>query len=463
MRGDKFEGIFKANKNVAPIPCRYFHGVMCEVGGIETIMSKYSALSKNELENEIEKLEKRYNGYKEQKLKLDMTRGKPCSQQLDMSTEMLEIPAKELRKAADGTDTFNYGVLDGLPEAKALFAEMLEVDKSEIIIGGNSSLNLMYDAIGRAMSLGILGGTPWSKLDKVRFLCPSPGYDRHFAICELFGIEMVVVDMKQDGPDMDAVERLVSEDDSIKGIWCVPKYSNPDGITYSDQVVDRMAALKPKAKDFRIFWDNAYCVHHLSDKPDSLKNILTACKSAGNENMVYMFSSTSKISFPGAGISMMAASVENLNSIRKSLTIQTIGHDKINQLRHVKYFKNIDGISAHMKKHADILKPKFDLVLEILETELGGKDIASWNKPNGGYFVSLNTLDNSAKEVEKLSLDAGVVLTKAGATYPYGRDPRDRNIRIAPTMPPAEELKKAIEILCISVQLVSAKKMLAGL
>lgn len=423
-------------------------------------MNSYSKLSKNELQNEIEKLEKRYNAFKEQKLKLDMTRGKPCSEQLDMCMEILDIPSRELRKAADGTDTFNYGVLDGLPEAKALFAEMLDVDKSEVIIGGNSSLNLMYDAVARAMSLGILGSTPWSKLDRVKFLCPSPGYDRHFAICELLGIEMITIDMRQDGPDMDTVEKLVSEDDSIKGMWCVPKYSNPDGITYSDRVVDRIAALRPKAKDFRVFWDNAYCVHHLSDKPDELKNILTACKATGNDNMVYVFSSTSKISFPGAGIAAMAASVENLNGIRKSMTIQTIGHDKINQLRHVRYFKNLDGINLHMKKHASILKPKFDIVNEILEKELGGKEIASWNKPNGGYFISLNTLDNCAKEVEKLSLEAGVVLTKAGATYPYGKDPKDRNIRIAPTLPPVEELKKAIEIFCISIRLVSAKKFL---
>ncbi len=423
-------------------------------------MNSYSKLSKNELQNEIEKLEKRYNAFKEQKLKLDMTRGKPCSEQLDMCMEILDIPSRELRKAADGTDTFNYGVLDGLPEAKELFAEMLDVDKSEVIIGGNSSLNLMYDAVARAMSLGILGSTPWSKLDRVKFLCPSPGYDRHFAICELLGIEMITIDMRQDGPDMDTVEKLVSEDDSIKGMWCVPKYSNPDGITYSDRVVDRIAALSPKAKDFRVFWDNAYCVHHLSDKPDELKNILTACKATGNDNMVYVFSSTSKISFPGAGIAAMAASVENLNGIRKSMTIQTIGHDKINQLRHVRYFKNLDGINLHMKKHASILKPKFDIVNEILEKELGGKEIASWNKPNGGYFISLNTLDNCAKEVEKLSLEAGVVLTKAGATYPYGKDPKDRNIRIAPTLPPVEELKKAIEIFCISIRLVSAKKFL---
>lgn len=421
-------------------------------------MINYKSLSKDELNKVIEALETRYNAFKEQNLKLDMTRGKPCSEQLDLSIEMLDIPAKELRKAADGTDCLNYGVLDGLPEAKALFAEMLDVNANEIIIGGNSSLNLMYDTVARAMSLGVLGCTPWSKQDKVKFLCPSPGYDRHFAICELFGIEMIIVDMKQDGPDMDVVEKLVAEDESIKGIWCVPKYSNPDGITYSDEVVDRFAALKPKAQDFRIFWDNAYCVHHLTEKPDQLKNILTACKEAGNENMVYIFSSTSKISFSGAGIAVMASSVENINSIKKSLTIQTIGFDKVNQLRHARYYKNLDGINQHMKKHASILKPKFDIVLEILDEELGGKEIATWNKPNGGYFISLNTLDNCAKEVAKLALEAGVVLTKAGATYPYGKDPKDRNIRIAPTMPPVAELKKAIEILAISVQLVSARK-----
>lgn len=421
-------------------------------------MRSYKDLSKDELKIEIEKLEVRYNAFKEQKLKLDMTRGKPCSEQLDLSMDMLDIPAKDLRKAADGTDVLNYGILDGLPEAKSLFSEMLDVNTSEIIIGGNSSLNLMYDTIARGMSLGVLGSTPWSKQGTIKFLCPSPGYDRHFAICELFGIEMIIIDMKQDGPDMDTVERLVAEDESIKGIWCVPKYSNPDGITYSDEVVDRFAALKPKAKDFRIFWDNAYCVHNLTENPDKLKNIMTACKEAGNENLVYVFASTSKISFSGSGVAVMASSVENINSIKKSLTIQTIGHDKVNQLRHVKYFKNLDGINLHMKKHANILKPKFDIVLEILEEELNGKEIASWNKPNGGYFISLNTLDNCAKEVEKLALEAGVVLTKAGATYPYGKDPRDRNIRIAPTLPPVSELKKAIEIFAISIQLVSAKK-----
>lgn len=423
-------------------------------------MSDFKSLSKEQLNAIIDELQTRYEAFKAQNLKLDMTRGKPCTEQLDLSMDMLDIKSSELKKADDGTDARNYGGLDGLPEAKALFGEMLGVAANEIIIGGNSSLNLMYDAVSRAMLLGIMGSTPWSKLEKVKFLCPSPGYDRHFAICELFGIEMIIVDMKQDGPDMDAVERLVSSDDSIKGIWCVPKYSNPDGITYSDEVVDRFAALKPAAKDFRIFWDNAYCVHDLTDEPDQLKNILAACKAAGNPDMVYMFASTSKISFSGAGVAVMAGSVDNMNYIKKSLTIQTIGHDKVNQLRHVKYFKNMDGIKSHMKKHAEILKPKFDTVLGILERELAGKNIASWNKPNGGYFISLNTMNNCAKEVATMALEAGVVLTKAGATYPYGKDPQDRNIRIAPTLPPIEELKKAIEILAICVQLVSAKKLL---
>lgn len=423
-------------------------------------MKSYMDLSKEELKNEIEILQKRYNEFKAQNLKLDMTRGKPCAEQLDLSMDMLDIPARDLRKTADGTDCFNYGVLDGIPEAKALFAEMLDVSTDEIMVGGNSSLNIMYDTIARAMSLGVLGGTPWSKQERVKFLCPSPGYDRHFAICELFGIEMIIIDMKQDGPDMETVEKLVSEDESIKGIWCVPKYSNPDGITYSDEVVDRFANLKPKAKDFRIFWDNAYCVHHLTDHPDQLKNILKACRDAGNADMVYIFSSTSKISFPGAGVAVMASSSENIKGIKKSLTIQTIGHDKINQLRHAMYFKNLEGINAHMKKHAGILKPKFNIVLEILDEELVGKGIASWNKPNGGYFISLNTLDNCAKEVAKLAGEAGVALTKAGATFPYGKDPRDRNLRIAPTMPPVAELKKAIEVLAICVQLVSARKLL---
>ncbi len=421
-------------------------------------MADYLSMSKEKLNTELSVLQKRYDDFKALNLKLDMSRGKPGPDQLDLAMDML----KSLDyKTADGTDCRNYGGVDGIPEARALFAEMLGVDVKEIIIGGNSSLAMMHDTIAKALLLGVSGSeTPWDKLPKVKFLCPSPGYDRHFAVCELFNIEMIIIDMKKDGPDMDAVEKLVAGDDSIKGIWCVPTYSNPEGITYSDDVVRRFANMKTKAKDFRIFWDNAYAIHHLTEKPDRLLNIMKACKEAGNPDRVFIFSSTSKISFAGAGIAIMAASENNINFIKKQLIIQTIGPDKINQLRHVKYYKNMDGITGHMKKHAAILKPKFDIVLSILEKELEVKKIALWNKPNGGYFISLNVLDGCAKEVVALAGGAGVVLTKAGATFPYGKDPRDRNIRIAPTYPPVEELKKAIELLCICVRIVCIKSIL---
>lgn len=424
---------------------------------------RFSDLSREDLQAKLGELNGRYNEFKNQKLKLDMSRGKPCPQQLDISMEMLDsVSSKDILKASDGTDCRNYGGLDGIPEAKNLFAEMLEVSPEEIIIGGNSSLNMMYDTIARAMQFGVAGGeAPWGKLPKVKFLCPCPGYDRHFAICELMGIEMIIVDMKEDGPDMDTVEKLVAEDEAIKGIWCVPKYSNPDGITYSDEVVDRFAKMETKAKDFRIFWDNAYTVHHLTEKPDELKNILSACKEAGNPDRVFIFSSTSKISFPGAGIAVMASSLNNLSFIRKQLSMQTIGPDKINQLRHVRYYKDMKGIAAHMKKHAQIIGPKFETVLKILEAELEGKGIASWNKPNGGYFISLNTMPGCAKKVVSMAAGAGVTLTNAGATYPYGKDPEDKNIRIAPTFPSMEELAKAIEILSICVQIASIEKTLA--
>jgi len=424
-------------------------------------MVNYAAMNTAELKTLLQELEKRYEGFLAQKLKLDMSRGKPCSEQLNISNAMLDCAGSDEFKASDGTDCRNYGGLDGLPEAKELFAKMLDVATKEIIIGGNSSLNMMYDTVARALIHGVYGSdVPWGRLPKVKFLCPSPGYDRHFGICEHFNIEMIIVDMKEDGPDMDMVEKLVSEDDAIKGIWCVPKYSNPDGITYSDEVVNRFAALKPRARDFRIFWDNAYAIHHLSDKHDHLKNILTACKEAGNPDMVFIFSSTSKITFPGAGVAMMAASENNINFIKNQMQFQTIGPDKLNQLRHVKFLKNMDFIEEHMKKHARILNPKFEAVLSILESELGGKNIAWWNKPNGGYFISLNTLDGCAGAAAAKAGAAGVTLTKAGATFPYGKDPRDRNIRIAPTFPPLEELKKAIEILCICVQIVSIQKIL---
>ncbi|WP_248924439.1 aminotransferase class I/II-fold pyridoxal phosphate-dependent enzyme [Paenibacillus hamazuiensis] len=424
----------------------------------------YNRMDIDELNRQYQALQEKYEGFKSRGMSLDMSRGKPCPEQLELSRGMLDILSSEdSLKAMDGTDCLNYGGIDGIPEAKQLFAQMLEVGASEILVGGNSSLTMMHDALSRAMLHGVYGSaTPWGKLPKVKLLCPSPGYDRHFAICELLGIEMIAVDMLPDGPDMDAVERLVREDDSIKGIWCVPKYSNPEGITYSDETVDRLAGMKTKASDFRIMWDDAYTVHHLTTKPDRLKNILEACKKAGNPDRAFIFASTSKITFPSAGVAVLASSEANLNFIRKQLSVQTIGPDKINQLRHVRFLQNMDVLQAHMEKHAAIIKPKFDIVLNKLESELGGKNIASWIKPNGGYFLSLNTLDGCAKEVVRLAAEAGVTLTKAGATYPYGSDPRDRNIRIAPTFPSAEELETAIDVLCVCVQLASIKKVLAS-
>ena len=361
----------------------------------------------------------------------------------------------------DGVDCRNYGVLDGITEAKQLLADMMEVPKDNIVIFGNSSLNIMYDTIARAMTHGVLRSTPWAKLDKVKFLCPVPGYDRHFAITEHFGIEMINVPMTATGPDMDMVEKLVAEDEAIKGIWCVPKYSNPQGITYSDETVHRFATLKPAAKDFRIFWDNAYGIHHLyEDKQDYLTEILMECKKAGNPDMVYKFSSTSKISFPGSGIAAIAASDANLKEIREMMKVQTIGHDKLNQLRHVRYFKDIHGMVEHMKKHADIMRPKFDAVLETLDRELGGLEIGSWIAPRGGYFISFDAMEGCAKAIVAKAKEAGLVMTGAGATFPYGKDPKDSNIRIAPSYPTPEELKTAAEIFVLSVKLVSIEKLL---
>ncbi|HOV68820.1 MAG TPA: aminotransferase class I/II-fold pyridoxal phosphate-dependent enzyme [Clostridia bacterium] len=423
-----------------------------------------SALGKNELKQMLSELITRYEGLKSQNLNLDMSRGRPCTEQLNLSDPMMENLFRDYGfKSESGTDCRNYGLIDGIPEAKRLFAELLGVSENEIILGGNSSLNMMYDAIARAMSFGVYGSRePWGR-KPIKFLCPSPGYDRHFAITELFGIEMITVKMNPDGPDMDTVERLSAEDESIKGIWCVPKYSNPDGITYSDTVVRRFAAMKTKAPDFRIFWDNAYVVHHLTDEPDELLNIMDECKKAGNPDRVFIFSSTSKITYPGAGIAMLAASQNNIQLIKKQLSIQTIGPDKINQLRHTLFLKSVQGIKEHMKKHAAILKPKFDTVLGILESELGGKGIAEWNSPKGGYFISLNTLPGCATAAVKMAKEAGVVITPAGATYPYGHDPEDRNIRLAPTLPPIDELKKAMELFTVCVQIVSIKKLLGEL
>lgn len=425
-------------------------------------MSDFTMLNPDALNERMISLNEKYESFKSQKLKLDMTRGRPCKEQLALSMDMLAFPGpSDDCKTADGIDARNYGLVDGIPEAKELFSKMLDVSPKEIIIGGNSSLSMMYDALARAMLFGVPGSAePWGKLPKVKFLCPSPGYDRHFAITELFGFEMITINMKKDGPDMDSVEKLVAEDASIKGIWCTPIYSNPEGITYSDGVVERMASMKTAAPDFRIFWDEAYIVHHLTDKKDKLKNIMESCKSAGNPDRVYIFASTSKITFPGAGIAVMAASENNAARIRKQLGIKTIGPDKLNQLRHVRFLKDLNGIEAQMKKHAAILKPKFDMVLDLLENELGDKNIASWNKPNGGYFISMNTLPGCAAAVVKMAADAGVAITPAGATYPYGKDPQDVNIRIAPTLPPVSELKTAMELFCTCVQIVSINKLL---
>ena len=406
------------------------------------------------------KLQVEYNEFKEKGLKLDMSRGKPSSAQLDLSMEMFDcLTSKDLLKADDGTDCRNYGVLDGIPEAKKLFSHMIGVETNEIIIGGNSSLTMMYDAIAKALIFGVLGSEkPWGKYEEIKFLCPVPGYDRHFAICESFGIKMINIPLLNGGPDMDMVEKLVAIDETIKGIWCVPMYSNPDGVTYSDETVKRFANLLPKAKDFRIFWDNAYCVHHLTDKPDKLLNILEECKKEGNPDMVYIFGSTAKVTFAGAGVSMMGASKANIDFIKKQLAMQTIGSDKINQLRHVKYFGDFEGLKSQMEKHKAIIAPKFETVLKMLEEEIAPLGIAQWHKPNGGYFVSFNTMDGCAKRVVELCKEAGVVLTPAGATFPYGKDPHDKNIRIAPTFPPVSELETAMELFCLCVKLASVEK-----
>ncbi len=423
---------------------------------------KLTEMSKEQLSAFKAECEKEYEAYKAKGMKLDMSRGKPGADQLDIAMPMFDVFTNSASMIADdGTDCRNYGMLTGIPDAKKLFGELLGVGTDEIIIGGNSSLSLMYDTVARAVTHGVYGSEkPWGKCEKVKFLCPAPGYDRHFAICETFGIEMITVPMKNDGPDMDMVEKLVAEDEAIKGIWCVPLYSNPDGIVYSDETVRRFANLSPKAKDFRIFWDNAYCVHYLKDAPDRILNILDECKKTGKEDMVFIFASTSKISFPGAGVAVMAGSVNNMKQVADLMGIQCISYDKINQLRHVKYFKDMDGIMAHMAKHKAILAPKFNMVLDMLDKEIGELGILEWNKPNGGYFVSVNTLDGCAKRTVQLCKEAGVVLTGAGATFPYGKDPADKNIRIAPTYPPVSELEQAMNIFCISLKLASVEKLL---
>lgn len=425
-------------------------------------MKKYTEMSETELKEQLAVLTKEYEAAKAKGLKLDMSRGKPSPAQLDVSNEMLDIVNSGTGCVSDsGTDCRNYGIMEGIPEARQLMGEFLRVPKENVFVCGNASLNIMYDCVSSAMLFGIMGSTPWCHLDKVKFLCPVPGYDRHFKITELMGIEMINIPMTENGPDMDMVEKLVSSDSSIKGIWCVPKYSNPQGIVYSDETVKRFAALKPAAKDFRIYWDNAYALHYIYDENIEIPEILSECAKAGNPDLVYEFCSTSKISFAGGGISALASSEANLKWISKRMNVETISYDKINQLRHARYFKNGDGLRAHMRKHAEFLRPKFDVVLETLDRELTGLGAGSWMKPMGGYFISFDAVPGCAKAIVNKCKEAGVVLTGAGATYPYGKDPDDSNIRIAPSYPTLEELKQAAELFTLCAKLATVEKLLA--
>ncbi len=415
-------------------------------------MTKYDSMDAEALSACLSDVKAKLDDWKSRDLSLDLTRGKPSQQQLDLSTDMLGvINDRESCFSEAGLDCRNYGILDGLPETKRLFSELLSIPESRIIIAGNSSLNMMYDTIARAMLFGVYGGKePWCRQGNIKFLCPSPGYDRHFAICKTMGIEMIPVEMTPDGPDMDAVERLVETDISVKGIWCVPKFSNPEGYTYSDETVERFAALKPAAEDFRIFWDNAYAVHELYDEQVHLADIFALAEKYGTEDNIFYFASTSKITFPGSGVAIMAASENNIAQIKPLLSTQTIGFDKINQMRHVKYFKNAEGIRAHMRRHAEIIRPKFDATINAFRKNLTG--IATWTEPRGGYFIDLSVPDGCAKRVYTLAAESGVKLTSVGASYPYGKDPHDRHLRIAPTFPSYEDLCQALEILCLCVQ-----------
>ncbi len=426
-------------------------------------MQQYQNMTKEELLLEQEALTKEFEKIKALNLKLDMSRGKPSAEQLDLSMGILDaMDSKTALVSENGMDLRNYGGLDGIPEAKRLLGEMLGCHDKNVIVYGNSSLNVMYDQISRAMVLGICGHTPWCKQEKVKFLCPVPGYDRHFAITQAFGIEMINIPLYEDGPDMDMVEEYVNNDPAVKGIWCVPKYANPTGTSYSDETVLRFARLKPAAPDFRIFWDNAYCVHHLyEDKQDVILNILAECEEAGNEDMVFEFCSTSKVTFPGAGIAALAASVNNIEDIKKQLTIQTIGYDKTNQRRHALYFRNFDGIKQHMAKQADIIRPKFEMLNELLTKEIKSRGIGSWINPIGGYFICFEAMEGTAKDIIGKCKEAGVTMTGAGAPFPYGKDPKDSIIRIAPTYPSLEELEKAAEVFVICVRLASVNKLLS--
>lgn len=423
-------------------------------------MAKYTQMDRPALQAAFDAVKAEYQALKERGLSLDMSRGKPGSDQMDLSWQMFDsISHMSGYKNETGVDCRNYGGLDGLPELKNLFSQILEVAPEQIIVGGNSSLNMMYDTVAQAMTHGFCGGQPWLLQKGVKFICPAPGYDRHFMICEHFGIEMIPVELREDGPDMEAVRELV-KDERVKGMWCVPKYANPNGITYSDDVVRQLAALEPATKDFRIFWDNAYVIHHLEEPGDSLLNIYDECKKLGHEDMVILFTSTSKITFPGAGVAAEAASPANVAELKGRMGFQTIGPDKLNQLRHARCFKNMEDLMAHMRHHAAVLRPKFAVVLQGLNT-LADTGIARWSQPKGGYFISLYTLPGTAKRAVQLCREAGLVLTGAGATYPYGKDPADSNIRIAPSYPGVEELRAATALLCVALKYAALEHLLA--
>ena len=426
------------------------------------VVMKLAAKTTEELRQIHQEAQQQYDDFKSLNLNLNMARGKPCAEQLDLALGVLEaLHARSEFANSKGDDCRNYGVWNGLPEMRAIFSKMLEVPADQIILGNNSSLQMMFDCIAQGYTHGYSGCTPWCKQEKLKFLCPAPGYDRHFAVTEYFGFEMIPVPMLKTGPDMDLIERLVADDETIKGCWCVPKYSNPTGITYSDETVRRFAALKPAAKDFRIMWDNAYCVHDLTDTPDTLLDLYAECLKHGTEDQVLFFASTSKISFPGAGVAALAASKRNIEDLKRRITTQTIGPDKLNQLRHILFLHDINGVYDLMQGHRQILQPKFQIVEESLERELGDLGIAKWSNPNGGYFVNLDVMNGCAKRVVNLCKEAGVVLTDAGATFPYGADPNDSNIRVAPTFPPQEELQQAMHLLCICVRLAASEKLLA--
>ena len=423
-------------------------------------MASLNTLSVAERQARLSELRTEYAAFCEKGLHLDMSRGKPGADILCLAPGLLDCVNEQSGTLAEnGFDTRNYGILDGIPEAKRLFADIFGVSPDNVIVGGSSSLNMMFDYIATAYAKGVCGGEPWAKQGACKFLCPVPGYDRHFAVTEFFGIEMINVPLTADGPDMELVETLV-KDPLVKGMWCVPMYANPTGLTYSDETVRRLAALKPAAADFRIMWDNAYCLHHLGDEQDTLLNLFEAATAAGNEDIAVMFTSTSKVSFPGSGVAALAASARNLADIKKRLTIQTIGYDKINMLRHVRYFKDLDGIKEQMKRRADVLRPKFETVLRLLNDRLGGKGVAEWTNPRGGYFISVDLVDGCASRVASLMKDAGVVITGAGATFPYHKDPRDRNLRLAPSFPPVEELELSATLFCICAEMAAIEKSL---